>query len=391
MKSTNIQNKHLDIEESITGSTLVVDGLHAMREYKNWSENTYEAYLKDVQHYSEFCYSIQKEPILSTARLHIVDKWIKEQKEADVSVSTIQRRVACLSSIYKCYKELGTVSSNPFKIAEVPVGLKGHHSRVLEMEELSEVYHALEQMEQDGYDVGVTVRVMLMTGLRNSALTELKVKDVSLEQKVITYNAGIVNSKHKLQIFPIPPKLFYLLEEYIKRNHLQPDDTLLNGLKGGPLRAKQLNRITDKICEFLNWSGELHVTPHGLRASIATILDERGVSRDTIKFLLGHSDEEDTLASHYIRRNRRKIEKLRHELSMIEQEIEEGGQKIKNGNEQTEHPNKALEEKEGNADLEETSKSSTSGMISEEKFLKIMAVNETVALKLLEKNLVSFE
>ncbi|MBS4189458.1 tyrosine-type recombinase/integrase [Bacillus sp. FJAT-49705] len=95
-----------------------------------------------------------------------------------------------------------------------------------------------------------TVRVMLITGLRNVALTKLKVKDVSFEEQVIHYDAGIFNSKNKIQIFPTPSKLLSLLKEHLKSNQLQqPEDTLLVGLKGYPLRAKQFNRITDKICD----------------------------------------------------------------------------------------------------------------------------------------------
>ncbi|WP_255298243.1 hypothetical protein [Brevibacillus dissolubilis] len=39
-------------------------------------------------------------------------------------------------------------------------------------------------------------------------------------------------------------------------NQFNPDDTLLFGLKGQSLHNKQLNRITNKICEGLGWGGE---------------------------------------------------------------------------------------------------------------------------------------
>lgn len=145
---------------------------------------------------------------------------------------------------------------------------------------------------------------------------------------MIHYGAGIINSKQKIQVFPVPPKLLSLLREHIRNYQLQSEETLLLGLKGHSLRAKQLNRITDKICEYLGWYEELHVTPHGFRASIATILDERGVSLETIKFLLGHSDKQDNL--HFnLHRNRKKLNRLRHEFTLIEQEIEEGVERLK--------------------------------------------------------------
>ncbi|QED47751.1 tyrosine-type recombinase/integrase [Cytobacillus dafuensis] len=378
-----------DIEDLIHPSSLVIDAFNHMKEYKDWSLSTIDDYVQDVQHYSSFCYNIKKEPILSMARLHIVNQWIQQQKEAGVAVATIQRRLASLSSIYKFYKELGKVAVNSFKIAELPIGLKGHHSRDLGIEELIKVYSCLYQMKEDGFDVGITVHVMLTTGLRNKALTELKVKDVDFKEQVIHYNIGIFNSKHKIQVFPVPPKLLTRLKEQIRSYQLQPEDTLLVGLKGYPLRAKQLNRITDKIFQYLDWSGDLHVTPHGFRASIATILHERDVSRDDIKLLLGHSDKIDNL-HFYLRRHRKELNRLRHELTLIEQEIEEGVELLK-GREGKNIANKEDAEVVVLHNPVKEAPSNHSNMISQEEFLRIMKVNKTAAMALLEQNLVTFE
>jgi len=377
-----------DIEDLIHPSTLVIDALHEMRRYRDWSKSTIDSYIQDVQHYSSFCYSIKVEPVLSTARIRIVNDWVVEQKKDKVSVSTIERRLASLSSIYKFYKESGIVTSNPFKMAEKPIGLKGHHSRDLDIDEIIKVYHCLDMMKEEGFDVDITVRVMLMTGLRNKALTELKVKDVNFDEQVIHYDAGIINSKHKIQVFPVPPMLLSLLGEHIRNYQLQSEDTLLIGLKGHSLRAKQLNRITDKICEYLGWSDELHVTPHGFRASIATILDEREVSQDTIKFLLGHSDKQDNL-HFYLRRNRKKLNRLRHELTLIEQEIEVGVERLKQKEGETGSKVEGGVEVQHHPSME--SNHSQSSKITQAEFLQILKVNKTAALALVEQNLVSFE
>ncbi|WP_232696360.1 tyrosine-type recombinase/integrase [Brevibacillus daliensis] len=157
--------------------------------------------------------------------------------------------------------------------------------------------------------------------MRNQALTMLKVKDVLLDRQMIHYDAGLINSKHRIQFFPLPPKLLELIQLHIDHHKLQPEDVLLYGLKGIPLHNKQLNRITNKICEGLGWKGEDKVTPHGFRTSIATILDERGnVSLDSIKFLLGHSNQENI--QYYLRRDQRKINALRKEMTKIEEELD---------------------------------------------------------------------
>ncbi|ASJ53876.1 hypothetical protein BP422_10165 [Brevibacillus formosus] len=151
---------------------------------------------------------------------------------------------------------------------------------------------------------------------------------------MLRYDAGIINSKHRIQFFPLPPKLFDLIQNHLKIHMLQLEDILLFGLKGNPLHNKQLNRITDKICRGLGWSGEEKVTPHGFRTSIATILDERGnISLDAIKYLLGHRNQENI--HYYLRRDQRKINQLRQELTKIEEELDSSLQSevmVKNNN-----------------------------------------------------------
>lgn len=73
----------------------------------------------------------------------------------------------------------------------------------------------------------------------------------------------------------------------MQSHRLSSEDQLLFGIKGLPQQNKQLNRITDKICDCLNWRGEQRITPHGFRATIASLLDERGVNINDIKYLLG--------------------------------------------------------------------------------------------------------
>jgi integrase/recombinase XerD len=143
----------------------------------------------------------------------------------------------------------------------------------------------------------------------------------------------------------------------------------------------------------LDWSEDLHVTPHGFRVSIATILDERGVDHDSIKFLLGHSDNKDNL-EYYIRRHKKKIQRLRHELTQIEKEIEEGVQVLKSGNPKTVNKDKfSSSEKVVKEKYEDTieKKEDVTIKISQEVFLEIMKVNKVAGIALLEQNLVSFE
>lgn len=56
----------------------------------------------------------------------------KNLSAESVAFKTIKRRQASLSSIFSFYQGLGTIKSNPFKVAEIPDGFIGHNSRALE-------------------------------------------------------------------------------------------------------------------------------------------------------------------------------------------------------------------------------------------------------------------
>lgn len=312
--------KHHFSDNHVSGQETILTCLEIMKDFRSWSESTYESYVRDVQTYEQYLWNEGIEPLLDNSRLYMVQKWTKDQLNQNISVSTIRRRLATLSSIYSFYKDLGIVSSNAFKAVDVPVGEKGHFSAVMDFEQLKQVYRYLHKIKETSIDMEITTKTMIFTGLRNESLTKLKVDDLFINKQLLRYNAGIVNSKHKLQFFPLPPKLFDRLQVYIRSKQLQPADNLLYGINGQALKNKQLNRITNKICKDLGWEKEERVTPHGFRATLATLLDERGVDLDCIKYLLGHSNQDNV--HYYLRRDQRKINRLRHELTLLEEQLE---------------------------------------------------------------------
>jgi integrase len=163
--------------------------------------------------------------------------------------------------------------------------------------------------------------VLIFTGLRNEALTNLQVKHINFDKSFVflNYDTKKINSKHKVQIIPIPPLLLKELEQHVRDQQLLSHDKLLFGLAGQPLGEKALNRLTNRLSHDLGWKNDQRVTPHGFRATISTLLSERGIDIAAIKFLLGHS-EQDNL-QFYIRRFGRHIRQLQRELTKIEEEL----------------------------------------------------------------------
>lgn len=377
----------IPIEKKASASWTISMALEEMRPHRNWSDQTYKSYQKDVEDFEDFSLEEGFEPTLGTIYLHHVDKWIKRSYEKNIAYNTTKRRKAALSAIFKFYQVMGVVKTNPFQAADLPEGQVGYHSRALELSEIVDVYETIQHLkEEEGLDIGVTVGVMFFTGLRAHALSVIKVKDVWLDKELIYYDAGIVNNKHQIQFFPIPPRLLTDIQHHIQYYDLQPDDQLLHGLAGLPLRNKQINRLTNKINQCLGWEGEHHVTPHGYRASIATLLDERGMAIDTIKYLLGHAITKENI-QFYLRRDQRKLRALRRELTSIENDIYE---ELSNRKRERLGPKieKSMDVK-GEEPQHQESRQET--LVTMEEWIQVMKSNPLLAQKLMEKNLVAMD
>ncbi|MFZ3591700.1 site-specific integrase [Bacillus sp. DJP31] len=98
-----------------------------MREFRVWSDNTYNAYLGDVDHFEDFSLQEGIEPTLGNISLHHVNRWINWSNEEKVAFKTTQRRKASLASLFKFYQAMGTIISNPFQATVIPEAV-GYHS-----------------------------------------------------------------------------------------------------------------------------------------------------------------------------------------------------------------------------------------------------------------------
>ncbi|UED72182.1 tyrosine-type recombinase/integrase [Brevibacillus sp. DP1.3A] len=375
-----MENIKTSIEERIFLGSTITEALEGMRDYKNWSETTFICYQNDVIQFEEFLSDCNLDPNLENCKLHHIQRWIKSLRDNGVASSTIKRRIASLSSIFSFYRNLGIVNQNCFKAVDIPLGKTEHHSRILEWEELRKVYRYADELrntQSSESHVSTTIRMLMFTGLRNETLTDLRVEHVDFEKSLlrVTHSFKKINTKHKVQIIPLPPKLLKEIEQHVSNHQLHPRDKLLFGLAGQALGDKALNRLTNRICHDLGWKNDQRVTPHGFRATISTILSERGLELAAIKFLLGHS-EQDNL-QFYIRRYGRHIRLLQKELTRIEDELSHQPEEAN----QVQNLDRSFEAELGNT-------VDTTHFLSRDMLLNLLNTDPELAVILIQKGLV---
>ena len=134
--------------------------------------------------------------------------------------------------------------------------------------------------------VGLKPRAMLMTlyaaGLRASELTNLQLRDLDRERKVIHVRCG-KGARDRYTLFA--ERLVPVLDAYIEA--ARPVTWLFPGRKAG--RPITSHAVYNNCVATAGDAGlEKWVTPHTLRHSFATHLLEGGTDLRTIQVLLGH-------------------------------------------------------------------------------------------------------
>ena len=260
---------------------------------KGLSENTIEAYRRDLGDFLDFCNAEVEE----IQRSHI-NGYIRNLREKEYSATSVMRKIASLRGFFKwlCASEI--CKTNPTLTLEQPK-IPKKLPKVMTIQEIESLLNEnLNKQER------VIVELLYGCGLRVSELVNLKVNDFDLKAKYLqTTGKG-----SKDRIVPLGSKAIEAIKNYIpkrdfllKKNNLESKNLLIN--------EKGKNITRQDIYNFIKEQGKKihkHISPHTLRHSFATHLLENGADLRIVQELLGHSDVSTTQLYTHISKKRLK-------------------------------------------------------------------------------------
>lgn len=139
------------------------------------------------------------------------------------------------------------------------------------------------------YQSWVMTNFLLATGVRQRSLNNIKIKDLDLENAIITLT---VTKNRKTLIIPIEPQLRAVLIEYLRyRQHKTDDEYLFTNIYG-----QQLTKSTGyhRLYEYNKARGVETTGLHRYRHTFAKLWIINGGNAVTLSKLLGHSSLEIT-------------------------------------------------------------------------------------------------
>jgi integrase len=137
--------------------------------------------------------------------------------------------------------------------------------------------------------------VALQTGLRNSEIRGLALRDVNLGKGA---HVRCLGKGRKARNTPLRPDVAAALKAWLAERRCRPEEPVFPSTRGGPMSADALQRMLTrhcvpaaKVCPSL---ARKPVSPHTLRHTAAMDLLQRGVDLTVIALWLGHESTETT-------------------------------------------------------------------------------------------------
>lgn len=249
------------------------------------SENTIDAYLKDVKKFTDFLSNGAMS--VKAVTLKDLEQFIEELTHIGLGTRTQARIMSGVKAFYTYLWVEKEIKSNPTELWETPKIAK-KLPEVLETHEIDGMIESIDHSKPAGQRDRAIMEVLYSSGLRVSELTNLKLGDLFLTEFYIR----VVGKGSKQRLVPIGSKAIEHLSHYInhERARLKPNSKNQNFVflnqRGGQLSRVYVFTLVKKLAEKAEINKS--VSPHTIRHTFATVLLEAGADLRAIQQMLGH-------------------------------------------------------------------------------------------------------
>lgn len=266
-------------------SDLIEQFINYMRIERGVSENTIEAYSRDLRGLADFLE--KKEVSLKEIDINILTEYVSQLSKR-LSKRSLARNISAIRTFFKFLTLEGIIKDNPSRFLEVPKISKTLPG-ILNEHEIELLLNQPLINTPIGLRDKAMIELLYATGVRVSELVNLRLSDLDLNIGYIK----VMGKGAKERFVPIGERAINILKEYIKKVRSKFDKE-----RGSPYlflnnRGKPFSRqgFWKMLREYAKKAGiKKKITPHIIRHSFATHLLKNGADLRSVQMMLGHSD-----------------------------------------------------------------------------------------------------
>lgn len=254
---------------------------------KSLSNNSIEAYIRDVKHLNDYLNSIGSTKAIINITSKDISLFVQSLAKEGKKASSQARVLSGIKSFFKYLILEDIIKTDPTGLIETPkIGLK--LPETLSNEEIDIIIKSIDLSHPQGQRNKTIIEMLYGCGLRVSELTNLKLSNWFRKDGFIK----VTGKGNKERLVPIGKMTENILKIYINeiRCHIKivkgnEDYIFLNR------RGKNISRVMvfNIIKDIAEKSGiKKSISPHTFRHSFATELIKRGADLRAVQEMLGH-------------------------------------------------------------------------------------------------------
>ena len=255
-----------------------------LRLQKNFTENTIDAYLRDLDKLLRWLQSTGVEAV--AAKLEDLQQFAASLHDLGIGPRSQCRILSGVRSFYRFLMIDGHRDDDPTELLESPQ-LGEHLPEVLTTEEVDQLESAIDLSKWEGHRNRAIIEVLFSCGLRVSELVGLRLSDLYLDE----FFLRVVGKGRKERLVPISKRAVEELGYWFdSRCHMDikagEEDYVFLNRRGAHLTRTMILIMVKRAAADAGIAK--NISPHTLRHSFATVLLEGGADLRAIQAMLGH-------------------------------------------------------------------------------------------------------
>ncbi|WP_234109359.1 MULTISPECIES: site-specific tyrosine recombinase XerD [Chryseobacterium] len=272
----------------MTWDEKITDFENFLRFERNFSENTLDAYLRDIRKLRDY----SEQELENTGPLEIshenIQEYLFQFSKQKFSERTQARWISSIKAFFNYLSEDEVRDDNPSILLEGPkLGL--YLPDTLSLQDVERIINAIDVSTDLGQRNHCMIEVLYGCGLRVSELIDMRISNINFKELYVK----IQGKGDKTRFVPLAEFTAKLIKDYMRDVRVKSkinkrcEDILFLNSRGSAMSRVIVFIIIKELAEKAGISKK--ISPHTFRHSFATHLLQNGADLRYIQEMLGHS------------------------------------------------------------------------------------------------------